>query len=66
MVVRNGASRYHLVMDALNNASRTIPGAAELREWCEAQLRKHELHIVEYLEDMPQVNNWSLGDPLEE
>jgi xylulose-5-phosphate/fructose-6-phosphate phosphoketolase len=66
MVVRNGASRYHLVMDALNNAARTIPGASELREWCEEQLQKHERHIVEHLEDMPQVDNWSLGDPLEQ
>jgi xylulose-5-phosphate/fructose-6-phosphate phosphoketolase len=28
MVVRNRVSRYHLVMDAINNAGRTPPGAA--------------------------------------
>ncbi len=36
MVVRNKASRYHLVMDAINNAGRTPRGASELKAWCEA------------------------------
>ena len=38
MVVRNRASRYHLVMDALNNARRTPPGASDLMAWCQQQL----------------------------
>jgi xylulose-5-phosphate/fructose-6-phosphate phosphoketolase len=62
MVVRNRASRYHLVMDALNNARRTPPGASELKEWCEAQLARHEAYVVEHLEDMPEVRDWVLGD----
>jgi xylulose-5-phosphate/fructose-6-phosphate phosphoketolase len=59
MVVRNQASRYHLVMDALNNARRTPPGATELIAWCQA---KHDAYVVEHLEDMPEVRDWSLGD----
>lgn len=66
MTVRNQASRYHIVMDAINNSKRAVPGAAELKQWCQAQLAKHESYIVEHLEDMPQVDNWSLGDPLEQ
>ena len=65
MVVRNGADRYHLVMDALNNSPRAVKGASELRTWCQAQLDRHEKYVVEHLADMPQVDNWSLGDPLE-
>ena len=38
MTVRNRASRYHLVMDAINNAKRHPAGAAELKAWCQAQL----------------------------
>ena len=38
MVVRNRASRYHLVMDALNNARRTPPGASDLKAWCDSGL----------------------------
>ncbi|MDQ1306642.1 MAG: xylulose-5-phosphate/fructose-6-phosphate phosphoketolase [Actinomycetota bacterium] len=66
MVVRNHASRYHLVIDALNNSPRAVPGATELAAWCNQQLAKHEKYVVENLADMPQVDNWSLGDPLEQ
>ncbi|HYN92727.1 MAG TPA: phosphoketolase family protein [Pilimelia sp.] len=62
MTVRNRASRYHLVMDAINNARRLPPGATELTAWCEQMLRKHEAYVVEHLEDMPEVRDWSLGD----
>jgi xylulose-5-phosphate/fructose-6-phosphate phosphoketolase len=62
MVVRNRASRYHLVMDALNNARRTPPGATELIAWCQAKLQEHEAYVVEHLEDMPEVRDWALGD----
>ncbi|TQS45796.1 phosphoketolase [Cryptosporangium phraense] len=60
MVVKNKASRYHLVIDALNNAKRTPPGASDLKAWCEAQLEKHSAYVVEHLEDMPEVRDWVL------
>jgi xylulose-5-phosphate/fructose-6-phosphate phosphoketolase len=66
MVVRNGASRYDLVIDAINNCRRTVPGSSQLKAWCEEQLAKHAEYIVEHLEDMPQVQDWALGDPLEQ
>jgi xylulose-5-phosphate/fructose-6-phosphate phosphoketolase len=62
MTVRNRASRYHLVMDAINNAERLPRGAAELKAWCEAKLAEHETYVVEHLEDMPEVRDWTLGD----
>ncbi|WFE28258.1 phosphoketolase family protein [Solwaraspora sp. WMMD791] len=62
MTVRNRASRYHLVMDAINNARRLPRGAADLKAWCEAKLAEHEAYVVEHLEDMPEVRDWSLGD----
>ncbi|MBG0561040.1 phosphoketolase family protein [Actinoplanes aureus] len=62
MTVRNRASRYHLVMDAINNAKRLPSGASELKAWCQAKLEKHERYVVEHLEDMPEVRDWSLGD----
>jgi xylulose-5-phosphate/fructose-6-phosphate phosphoketolase len=60
MTVRNRASRYHLVMDAINNARRLPRGAAELKAWCESQLARHAEYVVEHLEDMPEVRDWSL------
>lgn len=60
MVVRNQVSRYHLIMDALNNSQRAVSGAAELYRWCEAQLERHASYVVEHLEDMPEVRDWSM------
>ena len=53
MVVRNGADRYSLVIDALNNSKRAVPGASELKKWCEGMLNIHRKYIVKHLEDMP-------------
>lgn len=63
MVVRNQASRYHLVMDAINNSRRAPRGAAELKLWCESQLARHTAYIDEHLEDMPEVRDWIRQDP---
>ncbi|GAA0504830.1 hypothetical protein Ade02nite_70800 [Paractinoplanes deccanensis] len=34
-------------------------GAADLKTWCVEQLRRHEAHIIEYLEDMPEIRGWT-------
>ena len=62
MTVRNKASRYHLVMDAINNSKRLPRGASDLKAWCESQLARHEQYVVDNLEDMPEVRDWALGD----
>jgi xylulose-5-phosphate/fructose-6-phosphate phosphoketolase len=62
MVVRNEASRYHLVMDAINNARRVPRGAADLKAWCQAKLREHDAYVIEHMEDMPDVRDWVLAD----
>jgi len=59
MVVRNRVSRFHLVLDALDNAGRLPSGAGALRQWCHAQLRRHADFVVANLEDMPEVRDWS-------
>lgn len=61
MVVRNRASRYHLVLDALNNAKVAPSGADDLRAYCDSQLARHEAYIREHLEDLPEVRDWRLG-----
>jgi xylulose-5-phosphate/fructose-6-phosphate phosphoketolase len=62
MVVRNKASRYHLVMDALKNTRRTPPGSSDLMAWCRHRLAEHHAYVVEHLQDMPDVRDWVLGD----
>jgi xylulose-5-phosphate/fructose-6-phosphate phosphoketolase len=64
MVVRNRVSRYHLVMDAINNARRTPPGASDLTAWCQRRLAEHAEHVVGYLEDLPDIRDWVLTDPV--
>jgi xylulose-5-phosphate/fructose-6-phosphate phosphoketolase len=49
-------------MDAINNAKRLPRGATALKEWCQSQLARHQQYVVEHLEDMPEVRDWSLGD----
>jgi xylulose-5-phosphate/fructose-6-phosphate phosphoketolase len=60
MTVLNRVTRYHLVMDAINNARRTPAGATELIAWCEEKLREHSRYVVEHLEDLPEIRNWHL------
>jgi xylulose-5-phosphate/fructose-6-phosphate phosphoketolase len=45
--------------------TRKVAGEAELKEWCELQLERHAQYIVDHLTDMPQVEDWRLGDSLE-
>ena len=58
MTVKNRASRYHLVMDAIEKAQRTPIGASELLAWCRAQLSKHANYVTAKLEDMPEIRSW--------
>jgi xylulose-5-phosphate/fructose-6-phosphate phosphoketolase len=50
-------------MDAINNAGRTPPGSAELLAWCEAKLNEHNTYVIDHLEDMPEISNWTLPEP---
>jgi xylulose-5-phosphate/fructose-6-phosphate phosphoketolase len=64
MVVLNKVSRYDLVIDAINNARRTPAGATALKAWCERRLDDHRSYVVEHLEDMPEVRDWTLGNAI--
>jgi xylulose-5-phosphate/fructose-6-phosphate phosphoketolase len=60
MTVLNRVSRYHLVIDAINNSRRSPAGSTELLAWCEEKLREHGSYVVEHLEDPPEIRNWGL------
>jgi xylulose-5-phosphate/fructose-6-phosphate phosphoketolase len=59
MVVRNHVSRYHLCLEALRRARVRPPGSEELADHCRAMLARHELYIVEHLQDLPEVRDWT-------
>jgi xylulose-5-phosphate/fructose-6-phosphate phosphoketolase len=59
MVVRNGMSRYHLALEALRWAKRLPQGADRLAEFCDSQLARHHEYVVENMEDLPEVRDWT-------
>ncbi|MCY7400760.1 MAG: phosphoketolase family protein [Nocardioides sp.] len=61
MTVLNRISRFHLVMDALNNSRTTLPGADDLMDWCLAQLDRHAAYVREHMEDLPEIREWRVG-----
>jgi len=63
MVVLNRMSRYHLVLEALRRSRRVPDGGDRLTRLCHDQLDRHRTHVVEALEDLPEVQNWTWHDP---
>ncbi|OZC51914.1 phosphoketolase [Rhodococcus sp. 06-621-2] len=59
MVVLNRMSRYHLVLEALRRSRRVPERGAELVSYCNAQLERHATYVVEHMEDMPEVADWT-------
>ena len=61
MTVKNRVSRFHLVMDAIHNSPHTPRGSADLLTWCARRLHEHEGYVIEHLEDLPDIKNWTLS-----
>ncbi|AMY20350.1 MULTISPECIES: phosphoketolase family protein [Nocardiaceae] len=61
MVVVNEMSRYHLVLDALRRSRRVPERSTDLADYCRTQLERHRSYVVEHLEDMPEVKDWTWG-----
>jgi xylulose-5-phosphate/fructose-6-phosphate phosphoketolase len=59
MVVRNGISRYHLVLEVLRRSPRSPRGASELADLCTEMLDRHRRYIVENFEDLPEIRDWA-------
>jgi xylulose-5-phosphate/fructose-6-phosphate phosphoketolase len=59
MVVLNRMSRYDLVLEALRRSRRIPEGGDALARLCREQLRRHREHVVEALEDLPEVRDWT-------
>jgi xylulose-5-phosphate/fructose-6-phosphate phosphoketolase len=45
-------------------AGSRSPGATSLIAWCLIQLERHAAHVVEQLEDLPEIRDWTWGAPL--
>lgn len=59
MVVRNGVSRYHLCKLTMRCSPRVRALTSPLFQACDEMLAKHHTYIREYLEDLPEVRDWT-------
>ena len=64
MTVRNHASRFDLVIVRSTTPSGCRTGASELKDWCQQRLDEHAAYVVEHLEDMPEVRDWVVQNPV--
>lgn len=62
MQVKNGTSRYHVAILALEKASEFNIQVAQqypkLRDYFESKIAEHKVYIEENGEDMPEIKNW--------
>jgi xylulose-5-phosphate/fructose-6-phosphate phosphoketolase len=58
MTVVNNISRYHLAMEALRRSRKSEQGK-ELITYFENKLREHHQYIREFLDDMPEIKDWT-------
>lgn len=63
MVVLNQISRYHLVLDALSRVERKHDGHDALAAHCLEMLDRHKRYVVEHLEDLPEITDWTWSEP---
>jgi xylulose-5-phosphate/fructose-6-phosphate phosphoketolase len=62
MVVLNGMSRYHLVLEALRRLPNRGARGDALEEHARAMLERHGGWVRQHLEDMPEVRDWTWTD----
>jgi xylulose-5-phosphate/fructose-6-phosphate phosphoketolase len=58
MTVVNNISRYHLAMEAIRRSRKSTQGK-ELIAYFENKLREHHHYIREFLDDMPEIKDWT-------
>jgi xylulose-5-phosphate/fructose-6-phosphate phosphoketolase len=52
-------SRYDLCREALRRLPQQDEHTQHLAELCERMLARHRAYVLEHLEDMPEVRDWT-------
>jgi xylulose-5-phosphate/fructose-6-phosphate phosphoketolase len=63
MVVMNDMDRFHLVMDVIDRVPGLAERAGQLRQRMVDTLARHHAWTREHGEDLPEVANWTWGQP---
>jgi xylulose-5-phosphate/fructose-6-phosphate phosphoketolase len=58
MVVLNQTSRFHLAAEAVRRSPRPPENGQLLIDECDETLKRHRVYVREYLEDMPEIQNF--------
>ena len=58
MLVRNGTSRYQLVIAAIRRLGDRLPEGATVAEACRRRLREHRTFIEQEGVDPPEITGW--------
>ncbi len=64
MRVQNHIDRFHIVIDALRYLN--IKGKDELLNYCNMKLEEHSKYIREYGKDLPEIEEWSFENEINE
>ncbi len=59
MVVLNETSRFHIAIDAIRRSRRPLSDAAALTAACQTMLATHRAYVLEHMEDLPGIRDWS-------
>ena len=63
MTVLNQLDRFHLVMDALDRLPKLGARGVYLKEQPLGKLIEHKRYICRYGQDLPEIRDWTWGEP---
>ncbi len=58
MTVLNQIDRFQLTFDAIRRIPRLAHMLPEANDWLQAKLQRHKEYVMEFGEDLPEVQNW--------